>query len=68
MVRPEKENIDERHCPFINIENNSVNLCDSCTHNIETCPGNGILYGDGKGNDNIVCCAAYTPGFKKVKK
>lgn len=59
MVRPEKEEVDERHCPFIRIENNKVDLCSSCTHMIATCPGRGIMYGDGKGNDNIVCCAAY---------
>ena len=51
-------NYGEIHC-----ENNKVHLCDSCKELYPECPADGedMLWGDGKGNDNICCCAYYVP-------
>ena len=45
------------------IQNNSVHLCDSCQYTFPTCPSyNGdVIFGDGKGNDNICACNKYRP-------
>lgn len=41
--------------------NNKVHLCDSCTHSYPDCSAKGhdVLFGNGKGNDNICCCNQY---------
>lgn len=45
------------------IQNNAVHLCDSCQHSYPTCPsyGNDVIFGDGKGYDNICACNKYLP-------
>ena len=53
----------------IRVEDNKVNLCDSCEQEYAECPAHGsdILFGDGFGKDNVVCCACYRPIMKKEK-
>lgn len=45
------------------IQNNTVHLCDSCQYTYPTCPsyGNDVIFGDGKGYDNICVCNKYLP-------
>lgn len=40
---------------------NKVNLCDSCKYNYPDCPSksNDVIFGNGKGNDNICACNKY---------
>ena len=47
----------------MDVKNNKVNLCDSCCNDYPTCPADndGVLFGDGTGNDNICCCNCYKP-------
>lgn len=42
---------------------NEVNLCDSCKQTYPECPSTteDVLFGDGKGDDNICACALYKP-------
>ena len=49
---------------MITIENNKVNLCDSCRKTFPDCGAVEVLFGDGTGEDNICCCRKYTPGEK----
>ena len=51
------------------VENNEVNLCDSCIYDYPECPceANDVLFGDGKGHDNICCCNKYKPITRKVE-
>ena len=41
--------------------NNQINLCDTCKHNYPDCPAgkDDVLYGNGKGGDNICACSKY---------
>ena len=41
--------------------NNQINLCDSCRHTYPDCPAgkDDVLYGNGKGGDNICACGKY---------
>lgn len=41
--------------------NNQINLCDSCRHTYPDCPAGeeDVLYGNGKGGDNICACGKY---------
>ena len=48
------------------ILNNKVNLCDSCKHDYPECNGK-VVFGDGKGMDNICCCNEYVPVRTKRK-
>ena len=42
---------------------NQVHLCDSCRHVYPECPSgkNDVIFGNGKGNDNICACNKYDP-------
>ena len=43
------------------IKNNQVVLCNSCEHEHPCCPATygDVLFGDGKGHDNICTCSKY---------
>lgn len=43
------------------IENNSIHLCDSCLNKYPECDAVEIIFGDGRGDDNICCCNKYEP-------
>ena len=45
------------------VENNSVNLCDSCKNEIHSCSAGGsdIIWGDGLGIANVDACSEYEP-------
>ena len=45
------------------VVNNRVNLCDSCVYVFAECGATykDMLFGDGKGHDNVCACACYTP-------
>jgi len=36
-----------------------LNLCDACKFHIATCDSSYILFGNGRGEDNIVKCTSY---------
>lgn len=40
---------------------NQIHLCDSCEHKYPDCPckPNDVIFGNGKGNDNICACNKY---------
>ena len=38
---------------------NDVNLCDSCCHEQPTCDADNIIFGTGKGEDNVCGCSEY---------
>ncbi len=40
---------------------NTTNLCDSCADAIPRCDPQSIIFGTGKGNDNIIACSSYQP-------
>ncbi len=42
---------------------NQVHLCDSCRHVYPECPSekDDVIFGNGKGNDNICACNKYEP-------
>ena len=42
---------------------NQVHLCDSCRHVFPECPSekDDVIFGNGKGNDNICACNKYEP-------
>ena len=46
-----------------NVKNNAVNLCESCDKQFADCSAKveDMLFGDGKGNDNVCCCNRYEP-------
>ena len=48
------------------VSGNRVNLCDSCMREFPWCDGE-MIFGDGKGNDNVCCCDKYEPISKKVR-
>lgn len=50
------------------IQNNSVHLCDSCQYTFPACPSrdSDVIFGDGKGNDNICACNKYLPTQPKI--
>lgn len=47
---------------------NAINLCDSCAHNYPECPSKAedVIFGDGKGNDNVCACNKYMPKEHKT--
>lgn len=49
------------------VKNNRINLCDSCKNVFPECNAKvgDILFGDGKGKDNICACSLYTPVFNE---
>lgn len=49
------------------ITGNSVNLCDSCRRTYPDCDvrGDGVVFGDGIGGDNICACCLYDPMVKR---
>jgi len=40
---------------------NNINLCDSCRNEFATCKAKQIIWGTGKGNDNVSACHIYKP-------
>lgn len=38
---------------------NEVNLCNSCCSVYPNCEAKNIIFGTGKGNDNIAACSSY---------
>ena len=36
----------------------NINLCTNCAYDIPVCTGNPC-FGDGLGNDNVICCNEY---------
>ena len=38
-----------------------VHLCDSCHEELPECAPNFVIYGTGKGQDNIAACDIYNP-------
>ncbi len=42
---------------------NQIHLCDSCEYNYPDCPSKSddVIFGTGKGNDNICACNKYKP-------
>ncbi len=38
-----------------------LHLCDSCCLDFLTCPANILIWGDGRGDDNVVACISYEP-------
>ena len=50
----------------IGTSNNQVHLCNSCKYNYPECPYDAnVIFGDGRGNDNICACSKYVAGSKK---
>ena len=49
---------------------NQVHLCDSCRHVFPECPSeeDDVIYGNGKGNDNICACNKYEPSAQPERK
>ena len=49
---------------------NQVHLCDSCHYGYPVCPAmnNEVIFGNGKGHDNICACAKYIPSTESVRK
>ena len=47
--------------------NNKVHLCDSCKYTYPECPckTDDVIFGNGKGNDNICACSKYEPSRRK---
>ena len=43
------------------VPNNKVHLCDFCKHSYPVCPAemNDVIFGNGKGQDNICACAKF---------
>lgn len=40
---------------------NEVNLCDSCQDSVVECKPGMVLFGTGRGNDNVCACDRYEP-------
>lgn len=47
---------------------NKVHLCDSCKHEVPTCDSDNLIFGSGKGNDNVVACSTYQALTYKEKQ
>lgn len=49
---------------------NQVHLCDSCRHVYPECPSgkDDVIFGNGKGNDNICACNQYEPSMQPKRK
>ena len=51
--------IEDGYCAICDGISSEMNLCDYCEHDIPTCPGKDIEYGNGIGNDNIIKCSSF---------
>jgi hypothetical protein len=40
---------------------NEIHLCRSCCHEQPTCSGDNLIFGSGKGDDNVAACGQYEP-------
>ena len=49
---------------------NQIHLCDSCEYNYPECPckQNDVIFGNGKGNDNICACNKYKPSAQPEQR
>lgn len=49
---------------------NQVNLCDSCKYTYPECPSavTDVIFGTGKGNDNICACNKYEPSAQPEQR
>lgn len=49
---------------------NQVHLCDSCHYGYPECSAmkNEVIFGNGKGHDNICACAKYIPSAETERK
>jgi hypothetical protein len=49
---------------------NQAHLCDSCRNVYPECPSgkDDVIFGNGKGNDNICACNQYEPSVQPRKK
>lgn len=49
---------------------NQVHLCDSCRHVYPECPSgkDDVIFGNGKGNDNICACNKYEPSAQPEQR
>ena len=58
-----------REIPSVELDN-QVHLCDSCYCCYPVCPAmnNEVIFGNGKGHDNICACAKYIPSAESVRK
>jgi hypothetical protein len=45
-------------------KDNKTHLCDSCQSNYPECGPGNIIFGNGKGNDNIIACSLYIAASK----
>lgn len=36
-----------------------LNLCDGCVFHFSSCKGKDIIFGNGRGNDNVIQCETY---------
>lgn len=44
------------------VKNNTIHLCNSCANRYPDCEAQeGVMFGDGQGQDNICCCDKYMP-------
>lgn len=42
------------------ISGNAVNLCETCKYDFPECPkDSNVIFGDGKGSDNVCACSSY---------
>jgi len=50
--------------------NNQINLCNSCNYLYPDCPSESddVIFGNGKGNDNICACSKYLPSAQQEQK
>lgn len=67
LQRVQYESFEEQiqTCPLVSCDDrdNKVNLCDSCRNHYPDCDANKsvIIFGTGKGNDNVCACSKYSP-------
>jgi hypothetical protein len=52
----------------IEINFTNTNLCEDCNHCIADCKSKEIVFGDGKGNDNVVICELHEAEQKILKR
>lgn len=41
---------------------NKIHICDSCTYQYPNCGADNIVFGCGKGNDNVIDCDIFCQG------
>lgn len=49
---------------------NQIHLCDSFGYSYPECPSesNDVIFGNGKGNDNICACGKYKPSAQPMQR